>query len=86
MTMMASLIYISHDGIGTRIKLTTTNGLQYNHATTAVGYSSSSDKRVHFGVGNAAVIDKIELQWPTGIKQVLLNVKVDQVLTVTEGR
>jgi enediyne biosynthesis protein E4 len=75
----------NRDGIGTKIKLTTTNGVQYNHATTAVGYSSSSDKRVHFGVGNAAVIDKIELQWPTGIKQVLLNVKVDQVLTVTEA-
>jgi enediyne biosynthesis protein E4 len=76
----------NRDGIGTRVKLTTTNGVQYNHATTAVGYSSSSDKRVHFGLGNAAVIDKIELEWPTGTKQVLRNVKADQVLTVTEGR
>ncbi len=76
----------NRDGIGTKIKLTTASGVQYNHATTAVGYSSSSDKRVHFGVGSAAVIDKIELQWPTGIKQVLLNVKADQVLTVTESR
>ena len=76
----------NRDGIGTKIKLSTTNGVQYNHATTAVGYSSSSDKRVHFGVGNATVIDKIELQWPSGVKQVLLHVKADQVLTITEGR
>jgi len=55
--------------------------------TTAVGYNSSSDKRVHFGLGEtAAVIDKIELAWPSGVKQTLTNVKVDQVLTVTEGR
>ena len=76
----------NRDGIGTKIKLSTTNGVQYNHVTTAVGYSSSSDKRVHFGVGNATVIDKIELQWPSGVKQVLLHVKADQVLTITESR
>ncbi|MDR3727359.1 MAG: CRTAC1 family protein [Terracidiphilus sp.] len=76
----------NRDGLGTRIKVTTAEGVQYNHATTAVGYSSSSDKRVHFGLGKAAIVDKIELQWPTGVKQVLTHVKADQVLTVVEGR
>jgi hypothetical protein len=76
----------NRDGLGTRIKVTTSEGVQFNHATTAVGYSSSSDKRVHFGLGKAAVIDKIELSWPTGVKQVLSNVKADQILTVVEGR
>jgi hypothetical protein len=76
----------NRDGLGTRIKVTTAEGVQYNHATTAVGYSSSSDKRVHFGLGKAAVVDKIELQWPTGVKQVLTHVKADQVLAVVEGR
>jgi hypothetical protein len=50
-----------------------------------VGYNSSSDKRVHFGLGSAAVIDSIELTWPSGIKQVLKNVKADQILTATES-
>jgi hypothetical protein len=54
-------------------------------ATTAVGYNSSSDKRVHFGLGSAAVVDIIELEWPSGIKQVLKSVKADRVLTVTES-
>ena len=76
----------NRDGLGTRIKVTTSEGVQYNHATTAVGYSSSSDKRVHFGLGKAEVVDKIELQWPTGVKQVLTHVKADQILTVVEGR
>ena len=72
------------DGLGTQVKITTAHGSQYNEATTAVGYNSSSDKRVHFGLGDATVIDKIELAWPTGVKQTLTNVKVDQVLTVHE--
>jgi len=76
----------NRDGLGTKVKITTAEGVQYNHATTAVGYSSSSDKRVHFGLGKAAVIDRIELSWPTGVKQVLTNVKADQVLTVVESK
>jgi hypothetical protein len=75
----------NRDGLGTKVKITTAEGVQYNHATTAVGYSSSSDKRVHFGLGKAAMIDKIELSWPTGVKQVLTHVKADQVLTVVES-
>jgi hypothetical protein len=75
----------NRDGLGTRIKITTSQGAQYNHATTAVGYNSSSDKRVHFGLGEAAMVDKIELSWPSGIKQTLTNVKADQILTITEA-
>src|SRR6266851_1379361 len=75
----------NRDGLGTKVKITTGLGSQYNEATTTVGYNSSSDKRVHFGLGSAAVIDSIELTWPSGIKQVLKNVKADQILTVTES-
>ena len=74
----------NRDGLGTRVKITTSHGSQYNHATTAVGYNSSSDKRVHFGLGESTVIDKIELSWPSGIRQTLTKVKADQVLAVRE--
>jgi hypothetical protein len=74
----------NRDGLGTKVKVITALGSQYNHATTAVGFNSSSDRRVHFGLGTATVIDKIELAWPSGIKQVLTNVKADQILEVTE--
>ena len=74
----------NRDGLGTRVKITTSEGDQYNEATTAVGYNSSSDKRVHFGLGEATVIDKIELRWPSGVTQMLTKVKADQILTVTE--
>jgi hypothetical protein len=75
----------NRDGLGTKVKITTALGSQYNQATTAVSYNSSSDKRVHSGLGSAGVIDTIELTWPSGVKQVLKKVKADQVLTVTEN-
>jgi hypothetical protein len=75
----------NRDGIGTRIKVTGTTGLvQYNHVTTAGSYASSSDPRVHFGLGTDPIIKEIELQWPSRTVQVLHNVKADQILTVTE--
>jgi hypothetical protein len=75
----------NRDGLGTKAKVTTALGTQYNQATTAVSYNSSSDKRVHFGLGSANVVETIELTWPSGIKQILKNVKADQILTVTES-
>jgi enediyne biosynthesis protein E4 len=75
----------NRDGLGTRVKITTANGVQYNEATTAVGYNSSSDKRVHFGLKNATVVDQIELLWPTGVKQVLHHVMADQILTIVQS-
>jgi len=50
-----------------------------------VGYSTSSDRRVHFGLGTAAVVEKLEILWPSGIRQTLEHVKADQVLKVREA-
>jgi len=75
----------NRDGIGTRIKLTSESGkVQYNHATTSVGYLSSSDKRVHFGLGADRRIREIELRWPSGKTQLVREVAADQILKIKE--
>jgi hypothetical protein len=76
----------NRDGIGTQIKLTSQSGLvQFNQVTTAGSYASSSDKRVHFGLGRDKLAKEITLRWPSGRVQTLHNVKADQILRVTEG-
>jgi len=75
----------NRDGIGAVLKLTTASGRTlYNHVTTSVGFMSSSDKRVHFGLGTEKAIQSLEIRWPSGIVQTLKKVKADQILTVTE--
>jgi len=74
----------NRDSIGARLKVTTALGNQYATVTTASSYESSSDKRVHFGLGSANVVSEIEIRWPSGIVQVLKNVHPDQILTVQE--
>lgn len=74
----------NRDGIGARIKLVSKSGTQYNHMTTSVGYASSSDGPVHFGLGPDTRADLIEIHWPSGIVQTLRNVAVDRVIKVKE--
>ncbi|MEJ7606548.1 MAG: CRTAC1 family protein [Bryobacteraceae bacterium] len=73
------------DAIGSKVKLTTADGVtHHNQVTTSVGYASSSDPRVHFGLGKASRISRVEITWPSGTLQLLKNVKVDQILNVRE--
>jgi hypothetical protein len=74
----------NRDGIGARIKLVTKSGTQYNHMTTSVGYASSSDGPVHFGLGPDSKADLIEIHWPSGVVQTLHDVSADRILKVTE--
>ena len=75
----------NRDGIGATVKLTGESGrVQYNHATTAVGYASSSDNRVHFGLGPDRTARELEIRWPSGTIQILTDVSADQTLEVRE--
>jgi enediyne biosynthesis protein E4 len=75
----------NRDAIGTKIKVTTPSGRTlYNHVTVSVGFLSSSDRRVHFGLGKETSAASIELRWPSGITQTLIDVPGDQILKVEE--
>jgi hypothetical protein len=74
----------NRDGLGARVTVTSASGIQHNHATTSVGYGSSSDRRVHFGLGADSKIDKIDIVWPSGIRQSLGTTTVNQILKVCE--
>ncbi len=75
----------NRDGIGAEVKVTTSKGTQLETVTTAGSYLSSSDKRVHFGLGSDTAAQTIEIRWPSGIVQTLKNVHADQILQVDEG-
>ena len=77
----------NRDGIGAALKLTTASGRTlYNHVTTSVGFMSSSDKRVHFGLGSGGKVDKIEIYWPSGLRQEVSVPGLDRILTIVEGK
>jgi len=75
----------SRDAIGARIKVTTASGrMLYNHVSVSTGFMSSSDRRIHFGLGSEQAIASVEIRWPGGQVQTLFNVMPDQILRVRE--
>lgn len=75
------------DAIGAKVKLTTASGrMLYNHVSVSVGFMSSSDKRVHFGLGSEKQIRSIEIRWPRGALQQWNNIAAGQFLKVEEPR
>jgi hypothetical protein len=74
----------NRDAIGAEVTLVTASGPQYATVSTASSYLSASDKRVHFGLGQDAVAQKIEIRWPSGIWQTLKDVPGDQIFQIDE--
>jgi hypothetical protein len=83
-----TLLLVGHksnrDAIGAVVKLTTAAGPQWWIVSTGGSYCSSSDKRAHFGLGAESEAVSIEIQWPSGIHQVLHHVKSNQILRIDE--
>ncbi len=74
----------NRDAIGASVKLVTASGQQFATVTTASSYLSSSDKRVHFGLGKEKNVESIEIRWPSGIVQTLKDISADQILQIDE--
>jgi len=71
-------------GLGATVTIETTEGRQVREINNVVSYLSSNDIRLHVGLGAAKVIRRIELLWPSGARQVLTDVAVNQILTIEE--
>jgi hypothetical protein len=74
----------NRDAIGAEVRVVTGKTTQVATVTTASSYLSSSDKRVHFGLGTETLAAAIEIRWPSGIRQALKNIRADQILQVDE--
>ena len=75
----------NRDGIGSRIKISLSDGRNlYNHATTSVGYASSSERFVRFGLGAAGEVRDVEIDWPSGIAQKFSRISADRLIEVRE--
>lgn len=76
----------NRDGLMTKVWVTTAQGRQFREYTGPQHYMSQDHLPLHFGVGTATVIDRVELRWPSGMTQFVENLGVDQVVTLVEGQ
>ncbi len=75
----------NRQGIGAKVTLLYDRGkLQYHEQSIYRGFLSSVEGIVHFGVGNILMIDSVFIEWSDGNVQLLQNVGVNQVVTVSD--
>ena len=74
----------NRDGFGTRIVVETGSHVQRQWVRNAVGYQSSSDPRLNFGLGTATQADMVTVRWPSGQVQHLHDVQANQIIDLVE--
>lgn len=74
----------NRSALGAKVRLTAASRTQYDEVRSGGSYLSQNDLRLHFGIGEATRIDRIEIQWPSGQQQVLRDVSSDRVLAIGE--
>ncbi len=72
-------------GLGSTLILKAAGRQQYIHHTPYRGYASTMDDRVHFGLGDATRVDSLEVVWPDGRYQLLIDLPADSVVTVKQA-
>ncbi len=75
----------NHTGLGARVVVTIGEHKQAQVVLSQTSYYSHDDLRLHFGLGNQAKADRVEILWPSGMVDVLKDVEAGQLITVREG-
>ena len=75
----------NRSGIGARIKVVAGEKSQIREVKSGGSYPSHSDMRLHFGLGQSAAADLVEIRWPSGLVECFKNVERNRFLIATEG-
>jgi tRNA (Thr-GGU) A37 N-methylase len=75
----------NRDGLGARIEITADGAVRSEEVRAGSSFESSSDPRIHFGLGSAMQVDAIVIHWPSGQIDKLGPEVVDEEIVVQEG-
>jgi hypothetical protein len=75
----------NREAVGARLRLTAGGRTLLRFVDGGNGFAAQSSRRIHFGLGSAERIDKLEVLWPSGRRQVLENLPADRYVRLVEG-
>src|SRR5260370_10933164 len=76
----------NRDGIGARVKVVSGDLSQIAEVYSEGSYLSQSDLRVHFGLEKRTKVNLIEVRWPSGTIDKIVDAGVNKIITVKEGQ
>jgi hypothetical protein len=74
------------DAVGARVRVTAGGRTQVREVRAGSSYLSQNDLRLHVGLGDAAIVDRLEVTWPSQRVEVVTKVAANHIVTVREGR
>jgi hypothetical protein len=74
------------EAIGARVTVVTPKVSLIDEVRAGGSYLSTNDVRLHFGLGSEATMKKVQIQWPSGLKEELKNISADAIYTIVEGQ
>jgi hypothetical protein len=74
----------NRDGIGAEVTLTAGGKQQRAQIMGGTSYCSAGDKRLHFGLGAARMVERVVIKWPSGQMETIVNLPVNQARRITE--
>jgi hypothetical protein len=75
----------NRSAIGARVRCFVQSSIQTEEVRGGGSYLSQNDLRVHFGLGEASLVDRLEVRWPNGLEEQWSRLNGDQILTLKEG-
>src|SRR5712672_1519786 len=76
----------NRDGIGAVVRVTSSDGTQMQMLKSGSSYLAANELVLTFGLGQTSKANAVEIRWPSGQVDKLLNVNAGQTVTVTEGK
>jgi len=76
----------NRSGIGTRVRVTLGDHVQIDEVMSGSSYYSQNDLRLHFGLGRAVKVDRVELAWPSGAKETFRDLQANHLFVCQESK
>ena len=75
----------NHLAIGAKVKAIAGSLVQVDEVRSGGSYLSQNDLRIHFGLGDASKVDRLEIRWPSGRTEVLADLAANHFYSVKES-
>src|SRR6185436_7851633 len=76
----------NRNGIGARVTVAAGGLKQMDEVRSGGSYISSNDLRLHFGIGDAIKVDRVEVFWPSGRREAFANLSANRIVVLEEGK
>jgi hypothetical protein len=76
----------NRSGVGARLTVSVNGKTLIREVKAGSSYLAQNELRVHFGLGHATSVDRLEVRWPSGVVDVIKSIDANRFVSIQEGR